>query len=56
MILGARRPVGQGAAVRRRAALLCERHTGIPGRAAIDLGTEHQRRPVRTVDALREFA
>ena len=42
MVLGERRPVGQRAAVHRRADLLRERHAGVPGAAAIDLGPEHQ--------------
>ena len=42
MILGEGRPVGQRAAVHRRADLLRKRHSGIPGAAAIDFRAEDQ--------------
>ena len=56
VVLRKRHPVWKRAAVYRRADLLRECHADVPRAAAINLWTEDQYGPLRTVDAVGEAA
>ena len=56
VILGERRPIGQGAAVDGCAQLLGEGDACVPAAGPVDLGPEHQQRPLRPVDPVGELA